>query len=86
MKYFGLDMSLIYESRIQLESISTFFPLEYFWAWGYYHILSPKNQTKKVVKMHTIFELYQVFIYTSLYQTVVIFTKYMLFAKIIETF
>ena len=31
--------------------------------WGYQHILSFKNQTRKIDKIHKDFELYQVFMY-----------------------
>ena len=49
-------------------------------------ILSPKNQTRKIVKIHEDFELYKVFLYNVLCQTVLIFPIYMLFTKIIKTF
>ena len=45
-----------------------------------------KNQTKKIVTCHTDFELYQVFMYSFLCQTVLIFTICIAFTKTIETF
>ena len=60
--------------------------LEHILVWGHWKILSSKNQTRKIVLIHKKIELYQVFMYNFLCQTVLIFSIYILFAKIIETF
>ena len=49
-------------------------------------ILGLKNQKRKIAKIHKDFELYQVFMYNVICQTVPIFPIYMLFTKIIKTF
>ena len=48
--------------------------------------MGPKNQTRKIVKIHKSFELYQVFMYNFLCQTVLIFLIHILVTKIIQTF
>ena len=45
-----------------------------------------KNQTRKNDKIHKEFELYQLFMYNFLFQTVLIFPIYILFTKRMETF
>ena len=57
----------VLSSSIQLGGISRFRLLGYFWAWRYQHILGPKNQTRKIVKIHKNFELYQVFMFHELF-------------------
>lgn len=48
--------------------------------------LGPKKQTRKTHKIRIGFELYQIFMYTFLCQTVLIFPIYVPFAKRIEIF
>ena len=60
--------------------------LEHILVWGHWKILSSKNQIRKIVIIHKKIELYQVFMYNFVCQTVLIFSIYILFAKIIETF
>ena len=44
-----------------------------FYAWEYCNILGQKNQTRKFVKIHEDFEIYQIFMYNFLCRTVLIF-------------
>ena len=53
---------------------------------GYQNILSPKNHTRKTDKIHTNFELCQVFAHNFLCQKVWLFRLYILLTKIIDTF
>ena len=48
--------------------------LEHISVWGHWKILSSKNQTRKIVLIHKKIELYQVFMYNFLCQTVLIFS------------
>ena len=45
------------------------------------HLLGPKNQTKKIYKIHKDFELYQVFMYNFLCQNVPILSYYVLLMR-----
>ena len=58
---------------------------KYYMIWGHQYILSPKNHTRKIDKIHKNFELYQVFIYNFLDQNLPIFSLYMLLTTIINT-
>ena len=48
--FFIKRASLLRFSSIQLGGISTFCPLGYFWALGYYHILAQKIRQEKLLK------------------------------------
>ena len=53
----------VVRSSIQLGSISTFCPLRYFWALGYYHILAQKIRQQKMLKFIKILNYNKIFMY-----------------------
>ena len=55
-------------------------------AWGYLHFVGPRNQTRKIFKIHKNVELYQFSCYNFLCKTVLIFSIYKLFTKLFEIF
>ena len=74
------------KSSIQLEGIRKSCPPGTFLDLGVLGHFGTEIKTRKIVKIHKDFELYQVFMYNFLCQNVLVFSIYILFKNRIETF